>query len=281
MQWWALSAAQIINIVSSTNSQSMLKQAPLQWRCSLHAFFYARIHLLPEPRNRRHARGMRLPHRVLYLVRIGVDDDVCTLRECQVGPSTLKNVRVWQETNYPVFLANGHTFVISFQCGMVLAVSKHHTLTIARCSAGVKYVTKVVVVGIGPSPFHFALPWQVFAQLQKIVEVQGVGVVGADAYVAVEHHNAFQRVTKCEHAVGLIILFLFANEDKTHLRIVHNKLHLLLTTGCIERHSNGANAIRAEVGIEILQTILREYGDILLRFHTQVEQSIAHLLHAQ
>ena len=91
----------------------------------------------------------------------------------------------------------------------------------------------------------------------------------ADAHIAVEHHNTFQRVAECEHAVRLIILLLFAYEDETHLRIVHNELYLLLATSCVERNCNGTNAIRAEVGVQILQAILREHGDILLRFNAK------------
>ena len=81
--------------------------------------------------------------------------------------------------------------------------------------------------------------------------------------------------------MSLIVLFLFANEDETHLCIVHNELNLLLTARCIERYCYRPNPISAEVGVEILQAVLCKDGNILLRFHAKVEQSIAHLLHAQ
>ena len=81
--------------------------------------------------------------------------------------------------------------------------------------------------------------------------------------------------------MSFIVLFLLANEDKTHLRIVHNELYLLFATGCIEWNRYSTNAIRTEVGVEILQTILRENSYILLRFHTKVEQGITHLFYTQ
>ena len=79
----------------------------------------------------------------------------------------------------------------------------------------------------------------------------------------------------------LIILFLFAYEDETHLRIVHNELNLLLTTSGIEWYCYRSNAISAHIGVEILQTILRKNSNLLLRFQAKIEQSITHLLHAQ
>ena len=252
--------------MSPTHLQSAVKEPTLQGRSCLNAFFYTCIYLLPETRHRRHTRGMSLPHRVLYLVWVSVDDDLRTLRECQVRPSTLKNMGVWQETDNPIGFANGHAFVVSFHGGMVLPVSEHHTLTVAGSTTGIKDIAKVVVVGLGPSFFHLTLSWQIFAQLQKVVEIQGVGVVRADTHVAIVHDDALQRVTKGEHAMSLIVLFLLSNEDKTYLRIVHNELYLLFATGCIEWNCYSANAIRTKVGVEILQAILRENSNILLRF---------------
>lgn len=85
---------------------------------------------------------------------------------------------------------------------MIAARKEHHTLTVAGSTTGVKDIAKVVV-GLGPTFFHLTLPWKIFAQLQKVVEIQGVGVVGADTHVEIVHDDALQRVTKGEYAMSL------------------------------------------------------------------------------
>ena len=102
---------------------------------------------------------MGLPHRVLYLVWVGIDDELYAFRERQIRPSALKDVGERQETDNPVALANRHTLVVCFQCGVILAVREHHPFAVARRPTGIKDVAKIVLVGLRPSFFQFALAW--------------------------------------------------------------------------------------------------------------------------
>ena len=60
---------------------------------------------------------------------------------------------------------------------------------------------------------------------------------------------------------------------------MYHEAYLLLAAGGIEGHGNGPDAKGAEVGVEILHGILREYPDVLLHLHSQVEQGVRHLFH--
>ena len=80
---------------------------------------------------------MCLPHRVLYLLGIGIDDYLGTLRQTQICPSTLKDMRERQERDGTVALTNRHTLVIGLECGLVLPIREHDALGVARGPTGI------------------------------------------------------------------------------------------------------------------------------------------------
>ena len=112
------------------------------------------------------------------------------------------------------------------------------------------------------------------AKLEEVVEVKGVGVVGADAHGAVEDDYALHRGAERKHAVGLVVLLLLANEEHPDARVVDHKLYLLLTARGIERYRDGPDAPRAEVAIHVFDTVLSEHTHILLRLNAEGHQSV-------
>ena len=126
----------------------MVKQLTLHACGAVHLVHNGLIDLLPESWHRAHAGGVHLAHVLLYVVRIGVDDEVAALAYAQISPSTLKDVGEGQEIYHAVFLRDGHHLVVGLQGGVILTVGKHDTLAVARCAAGVENVAQVVEAGL-------------------------------------------------------------------------------------------------------------------------------------
>ena len=259
----------------------MLKQLTLHARGAVHLVHDGLVDLLPESWHRAHAGGVRLAHVLLYVVGVGVDDEVAALAYAQVSPSTLKDVGEGQEVYYAVFLRDGHHLVVGLQGGVILTVGKHDTLAVARCAAGVENVAQVVEACLCPQLLQLRLTRQLLAELQELFEREGMGVMGAHADGAIEIDYALKRRTQSEDAVCLVILLLLAHEDKLDLGIVNHILDLLLATGSIERYRHRTHAVSAEVGVEILYAILREHGDLLLWLEAEVKKGVAHLLNSK
>lgn len=121
--------------------------------------------------------------------------------------------------------------------------------------------------------FSTWLPWQLLAELYEVGEVQRVRVVGADAHALVEDHYALQCRTEREDAVGLVVLLLFSHEDNLHSAILNHILYLLFGTGGIKRDADDAHTIGSEVGIQILDAVLREYRYAVLGLQTEVQRA--------
>ena len=98
--------------------------------------------------------------------------------------------------------------------------------------------------------------------------------MSADAYALVEDYDAFQRRAQGEDTVCLVVLFLFAYEDNLHSAVLNHVLYLLLGTGGIERDADDAYAIGSEVGVQVLDAVLRENGYAVLGLQSEVEKCI-------
>ncbi|CCZ14789.1 unknown [Prevotella sp. CAG:487] len=80
----AFSTGETFHVMASSHLQRVAEYLLLHRRGAVYLVLYRLIHLLPEARHCRHARGMGLLHRLLYLARVGVYDELRTLRETQV-----------------------------------------------------------------------------------------------------------------------------------------------------------------------------------------------------
>ena len=103
--------------------------------------------------------------------------------------------------------------------------------------------------------------------------------MGADAHALVEDHYALQCRTEREDTVGLVVLLLLSHEDNLHSAILNHILYLLFGTGGIKRDADDAHTIGSEVGIQILDAVLREYRYAVLGLQTEVQKSVRHLLY--
>ena len=74
-----LSFTQIVYIMPLSNGQSMVEKFLLNAAGTVHSVFYSNINLLPEARYTRHTCRVCFPHRLLYLLWIGIHDELCTL----------------------------------------------------------------------------------------------------------------------------------------------------------------------------------------------------------
>ena len=277
----ALAADQAVYIVAFAHGQRMGKEALFHRTRPFYLVFHGHIHLFPETGNRRHTRGMGLTHRLLYLLRIGIDDELGTHRHTQIRPTTLEDMGEGQEVDDPVVFAHIHAFAVGHKRCTILSIGQHHALALARSAAGVKDVTHILVVGLAPEHFQLALAGQILAQGHELGEMHGVGIGRSDMHAVVEDDDTLQRGAEREYTLRFLILFLLSHEEQAYLRIVDHKLYLLLTIGSVEGYRHSTHAVRTEISIKILDAVLREHRDTLLRLDAQIEQGIAHLFHAQ
>ena len=257
----------------------MLEQPALHAAARLDLLHHAHIYLLPEAGHTGHAGRVGILHRLLHLLRVGVDDKPGALGQAQYLPSLLKDVGEGQEVQHAVVLTHWHTLIVGLHSGVVLAAGQDDALRVARRTTGVEHVGNVVHRGLRLQGLHLRLPGQVLGLLQQVVEVHGHRVLLAQADAAVEDDDALQRVARGLHAARLVILLLLADEEDAYLRIVQHKLYLLLRRGGIERDGDGANAPGAEVAEKVLRRILRKNPHVILHLHAEVEQGVRHLLH--
>ena len=164
---------------------------------------------------------------------------------------------------------------------MILSVSKHYALTIASSTTGIKNVCQIVHARTLIQRFHLSLSRKIFAQLDKILEVKGSRIVGADTYTGIKDDNTLQRRTESKDTMCLVILILLAYKKKAHLTVVNHILYLLLAACSIERYRAQLNTISTKISIKIMHTILGENSYLVVRFCPNVKQSIAHLFHSQ
>ena len=136
-QWRTLGMTEIFNIVLAAHRQRIGKHLFLHSTRAVNLILDSLVYFLPKPRHRRHTCGVCLPHRVLYLLGIGIDDYLGTLRQTQICPSTLKDMRERQERDGTVALTNRHTLVIGLECGLVLPIREHDALGVARGPTGI------------------------------------------------------------------------------------------------------------------------------------------------
>ena len=136
-KWRAPSMTQVVYVVLTANTEGMIEKTLLHTSRMVDTVFHCNIDFLPEARHCRHTGGMSLTHRLLNLTRIGVDNKLRPLGECQVGPSALEDMRERQEADYPIALTHRDTLVISHKGRGILPIRKHHTLAFSRGAAGV------------------------------------------------------------------------------------------------------------------------------------------------
>ena len=199
---------------------------------------------------------MGLAHSLLYLLGIGVDNQLGANRQAEVSPTSLEDVGEGQEVDDAAVFRDINKLIVGVKSRMILPVGEHHALALAGGTTGVEDVAEVGVVGFLPARLKFRLAGQPLAQLDEVAEVKGIGVVGIDIHAVIIDDDALERGAEVEDAQRLVILLLFAYEEEAHLGIVEHIEYLLLAIGGVERHGNGAHAIGTEVGIEVLHTVL-------------------------
>ena len=156
---------------------------------------------------------------------------------------------------------------------------KHYALALACCPAGVEDVAKVVVAGLGVQLLHLRLARTVVAEGKEIVEVYRRPVGRVHLHAAVVDYDAFQRTAVGEHPPRLVILLLLAHEEHAYLRVVYHELDLLLAARRVERHGDGPDAERAEVGEQVFHAVLREHSHVFLHSDAHVEHGVGHMAH--
>ena len=104
--------------------------------------------------------------------------------------------------------------------------------------------------------------------------------MGTDTHARVEDNDALERRTKGKDTVSLVILLLLADEQYLNAAVLHHILNLLFRAGSIERNTNNPHAVSSEVGVQILNTVLREHRNTVLRLQSKVQHSIGHLFNS-
>ena len=275
---WFLALAEILDVMTAAYAECMQEQFALHSTGVLYLVHHTHIDLFPETGNGRHTGRMCVTHRLLYLLRMRVDNHACSGIHTQNGPATFKDMRIRQEVHDAVVFVDRHTLAVGHYGGVELSMRQDDTFRVARCTAGIEDVGNVIIGSFLLQFLHFRLTGQILAQFQEIAEIDGIGIVCRDVHHGVEDDDTLQRRTKRKNATGLVVLVLFTDKEEANLGIVDHKLDLLLRAGSIERDGYCTNAPGTEVAFDILYRILRENTNVLLYLHTQVQQGIRHLL---
>ena len=269
---------QILDVMLATYLEGMSEDFTLNGTGGLYLLLYAHIDFLPETGHAGHAGGVCLPHGLLHLLGVGVDNETGADGEAEQLPAFLKDVGERQEVEHTVVLAHRHALAVGHHSSMVLATGEDDALGVARGTAGIEYVGCVVHRGGTAQRLDLGLTGQAGSELQEIVEVHG-GLVGrGQLHATVVNNDALERGTHGEHAAGLIVLVLLANKEDAHLGIGEHELYLLLGGGGIEGDGDGTNAPGAKVGEEVLHGVLGEDAEVLLHTHAEVQQGVGHLI---
>ena len=178
-----------------------------------------------------------------------------------------------------VLVADGHSLVVGYHGSVILSVCQYHALRVAGSAGRVEDVAYIFFVGLLVERLHFSLARQSLTEFEEVVKVEGCRVVRADSHAAVEDDDALQRMAEREYAVCLVVLLLLADKEEANLRIVNHILYLLFGRGSVERYGHDTHAVGTEVGDEVLDAVLREHADGVLRLSSEIEEGIAGLLH--
>ena len=127
-----------------TDIERMLEELAFWSTRFVNLFLDTHKHLLPETRNRRHTSRMRLTHRLLYFLRIGVHNQSGSLRQTEDFPSFLKYMSKWQKVQYPIILIDRHALTIGNHCRMILATRQNDAFRVTRCTTSIKNISDVI-----------------------------------------------------------------------------------------------------------------------------------------
>ena len=198
-------------------------------------------------------------------MRIDIDNERGTLRETEISPAALKDMRERQEVDDAVFLPHRHTGIVGLESGGILTIGEHHAFRLTRRATGIEDIAEVVVVGLLPQRLDVLLMRQVLAQLDEVVEIHRFRVVHAQTHVTVEDDDTLQSRAEGVHTVSLVILLLLTHEDEAHACIVDHILYLLSRSGGIERDRDHTDTVSAKICVQVFRTVLGEDSDLLLR----------------
>ena len=222
----------------------------------IHLSLHGNIHLLPETRHTTHTGRMHLSHTLLNLLRIGVDDELGTLAQAEICPSSLKDMGEWKEIYDTILFGNWHALIVGLQCGCILTIGQHHALAVAGSSTGIEDVSQIIHTSLLVEFLHFGLAWKILTQLQEVLVIEGCRVVGTDAHTGIEDDDALQGWAEGKNAMSLVILLLFAYEEEANLGIIDHILNLLLTAVGIKRNRDYSDSVCTEVCVQIMHAVL-------------------------
>jgi len=260
-----LAQAHIVQVVFSSHLEGVEHQGASQRAFVGDTFVHALVDFLPEARHAAHHRGTHLAEGLLHLGRAQVDAYQGAPVQAEVSPCLFEDMCQGQEVERHVVVGQGaEQVVVHAENLVVVAVAQHDALGLAGGARGVENVHQVMFVYAGRPFIHQRLVGQPFAQLQKLVPIEGSQVARVFANRAVEDNHLFQRLAVAEHREGGIVLELFADEQVAYAGVVDDVLHLQGRTGGIERDSDGAVGKGGKVCIEAFGLVLREDAYVLL-----------------
>ena len=251
-----LTVGDIINVTLLSHSQSMIEKFLLDRTSIIHLSLYCDIHLLPETRHTAHTGRAHLAHTILNLLWIGIDDELGTLTQAEIRPGTLKDMGEWKEIDDSILVGNRHTLIVGLQCSCILTIGQHYALAVTGSSTGIKDISQIIHICLLVEFLHFGLTRKILTQLQEVLEIEGCRVMCTDAHTGIEDDDALQGWAEGKDTMCLVILLLFAYEEKANLGIIDHILNLLLTTVGIERYCSNSDTVCTKIGVQIMHTVL-------------------------
>ena len=149
----------------------MTEQFPLGGISLLYLLLYTHIDLLPESGNARHTGRMSFLHRLLYLLRIGINNQSCTFCETQDLPPFLKDMGKRQEVQHTIVLSYWHALIISNHGSIILTTGQNNALGITRRTTRIEDIGNIIHRCRCLNGIHLCLTGEILTHLQEIIEI--------------------------------------------------------------------------------------------------------------
>ncbi|EJX09621.1 hypothetical protein EVA_02281 [gut metagenome] len=208
-----------------------------------------------------------------------VDALLCSFRESEITPSTLKDMSKGQEIEENIVLRQRQNGIVYSQSLIILSISQHHALALPSRTAGIKDITEVFVIDLCHALVVFFLNLCIgllFAE--EVVKIHREMIVRMLLHLRIENDNTLKRTRYLQHTESHVVLQLFAHKEIANLGVIEHIGYLRSTAGRIKRNGNSTNTVSTKINEKRFGLILRKDSDILLRLHSQAKQCVGHLL---
>ena len=186
----SLSQTEIIQIVDSTDFDSILHQCLFQSGCFIDLLLYTGIYLFPETGNTAHQCRTNFFNGCLNVCRTQIDADLYSFMNTKIAPCLLEYVCQRKEVHRNILV--GHcrqTLVVRMELLQIARMMQHYSLRFSRRTGSIKDVSQIIVRSTCGTFFHHLIMRQSFAHCHKLIKIDGGDITRVFYYRTVENNQ--------------------------------------------------------------------------------------------